>query len=218
MRITRRLDWMVSPSVAHALNSMLPGTHSVLIYDTPENKRDVLFSHLRTGERNSKMVYVCSEERPEKIRQEMSAYGMDVAGLSQKDRLSISNYDEVYMGQDGRVDIPGIIDGFAKLAWSCQGKNLNMRASAEMSCFFRQGKVVELVEYERALGAKFQFPGMGMCAFNVLEMQASGALDILMPLLRAHGVVLLTGPKGTVIMQPDRIEERHVEEAMQIRI
>ena len=87
-----------------------------------------------------------------------------------------------------------------------------------MSCFFRHGKLVELVEYERALGKHFYFPGMGVCAFNVVEMQSAGCLDILMPLLEAHELVILTGPKGDVMLNSGRVERRHVEQAMQIRI
>jgi len=58
---------MVSPEIAHALNVMQPGTHTVLIYDSRENKRNILFSHLRNGLADSRLVYVCSEERPEQI-------------------------------------------------------------------------------------------------------------------------------------------------------
>jgi len=210
---------VISLEIARALRTMEPGTHGVLIYDSNENKRDVLFSHLRCGQDDSKLVYVCSEERPEQIGDEMKSHGIDVGGLMAKDRLTISNYDEVYIGRDGSVDIPNIIDGFAKLAWGCSRGGLGaMRAAGEMSCFFRRGKVVELVEYENALGKHFYFPGIGMCAYNVVEMQGAGCLDLLMPLLRAHGPVILTGPKGGVVLESERVQPAHVEQVMQIRI
>jgi len=209
---------MVSPEVAHALNVMEPGTHAVLIYDSMENKRDVLFRHLRNGIADSKLVYVCSEEEPEQIRRAMRDDEIDVEGLESRERLTVSNYDEVYI-RHGRVDTPGVIDGFAKLAWDSTRQGLkSLRAAAEMSCFFRHGKVVELVEYERALGRRFHFPGMGVCAFGVVEMQSAGCLDILMPLLRAHGIVILTGPRGDVVLQPEGVQTRRVEEALQITI
>jgi hypothetical protein len=210
---------MLSPEVAHVLQAMEPGTHGVVVYDSLENKRDVLFSHLSCGRGDSKMVYVCSEERPEKIRDEMETSGIDVRGLAGRDMLTISNYDDVYIRKDGTVDIPGIIGGFAKLAWDCASHGLRgMRACAEMSCFFRRGKVVELVEYERALGKHFYFPGMGMCAYNVLEMQSAGSLDVLMPLLRAHGLVILTGPRGNAVLKPEGVSAGRVEKVMQVRI
>lgn len=209
---------MSSPEVVRALRDMEPGSHTVVIYDSPQNKRDVLFSHLTLGKSNSKMVYVCSEERPDEIGREMSAYGLDVADLAKRDMLVISNFDEVYIPKDGRVDIKGIINGFSRLAWDCRSKSLTLRAAAEMSCFFRKGKLVELVEYERALGKSFNFPGMGVCGYDVLEMQSSGALNTLLPIIRAHGRVIFTGPNGSVVMEPERVENDHVEQVMQIRM
>ena len=32
--------------VATAIREMPSGTHAVLVYDSPENKRDVLFAHM----------------------------------------------------------------------------------------------------------------------------------------------------------------------------
>jgi hypothetical protein len=209
---------MVSPEIAHALNVMEPGAHAVVIYDSKENKRDILFNHLRNGLADSRLVYVCSQETPEGIRRAMQDGGIDAESLEGRERLTISNYDQVYI-KDGSVDIPGIIDGFAKLAWASTRQGFRgLRATAEMSCFFTHGKVVELVEYENALGKRFHFPGMGVCAFDVLEMQSAGCLDVLMPLLRAHGLVILTGPRGDVMLAPEQVQTRRVEQALEIRI
>ncbi len=209
---------MVSPEIAHALNVIEPGAHAVVIYDSKENKRDILFSHLRNGLADSRLVYVCSQETPEQIRGAMQGDGIDAESLEGKERLTIANYDQVYI-KNGTVDIPGIIDGFAKLAWASTRQGFRgLRATAEMSCFFTHGKAVELVAYENALGKRFHFPGMGVCAFDVIEMQSAGCLDILMPLLRAHGLVILTGPRGDVMLQPEQVQTRRVEQALEIRI
>jgi len=198
---------------------MEPSTHSVLIYDTTENKRDVLFSHLKYGQTDSKLVYVCSEESPESIREGMKSEGIDVSGLEAINRLAVHTYDQVYIKKDGSVNIPEIIQGFADLALASKQQGMRgIRAAAEMSCFFRRGKVPQLVEYERALGKGFYFPGMGVCAYNVLEMQSAGCLDVLMPLLRAHGNVILTGPKGAVSLPAERVQQRQVERTLEIRI
>lgn len=207
------------PDVADHLRAVQPASHSVLIYDSRENKREVLFNHLRVGESDSKLIYVCSEEEPEEIREAMRSDSIDVKRLEREKRLDVPTYDEVYIGKDGSVDVKKIIEGFARQAFECRRHGLqSMRAAAEMSCFFTRGKVVELLEYEKALGRQFHFPGIGLCAYNVLEMQAAGCLDTLMPLLRAHGLVILTGPRGASVLRSDRVEERHVEQAMEIRI
>lgn len=59
---------MLSPETGHALNTMEPGTHGALIYDSPEHERDVIFSHPSNFQKDSKLVYVGSEERPEQIQ------------------------------------------------------------------------------------------------------------------------------------------------------
>jgi len=210
---------LLSPEISYTLASMEPGNHGVLIYDSKDNKREVLFNHLKNGDKDSKLVYVCSEERPDDIGKGMEDFGLDVKGLGKEQRLSIATYDQVYIKDDGTVDVPNIIDGFAKQAWGCRHQGLKgFRAAAEMSCFFRRGKLTELMEYEHALGKKFYFPGMGMCAYNVVEMQAAGCLDMLMPLLRAHGLVILTGPKGAVTLAPERVQPKRVEQVMQVRL
>ncbi|MDG7006126.1 MAG: MEDS domain-containing protein, partial [Nitrososphaerota archaeon] len=207
------------PEVAEHLVSVMPGSHNVLIYDSRESKREVLFNHLKVGEPDSKLVYVCSEERPETIREAMGMQGIDVERLERERRLDVPGYEEVYIAKDGTVDVKKIVDGFAYQAFDSKRHGLKgIRAAAEMSCFFKRGKVVELIEYERALGTRFHFPGAGLCAYNVLEMQAAGCLDTLMPLLRAHGSVILTGPRGAVVLQADRAQQRDVERTLDIKI
>jgi hypothetical protein len=209
---------MLSPEVAHVLKTMQPGTHTMLVYDSPENKHDVLFTHLKYGENDSKLAYVCSEETPNQIRANLKNDGMDVKALEHRGRLSVANYDEVYI-RDGYVDIPRVIDHFSTLSWRCLKEGLrSLRAGAEMSCFIQNEKMVELADYERALGREFPFPAMGICAFNVVEMQRAGYLDRLMPLLMDHGTVILTGPKGSSVLNGDRVKDEHVEKVMHVRI
>lgn len=209
---------MISPEVAHALNVMQPGTHTILVYDSPENKHDVLFTHLKYGQADSKLAYVCSEETPGQVTEEMRNDGMDVSSLQKEGRLSVANYDEVYI-KNGRVDIQGVIDHFSKLSWAALNQGMrSLRATAEMSCFIQQDKMVELAHYEHALGKQFPFPAMGICAFNVLEMQRAGYVDRLMPLLMEHGKVILTGPKGSSVLESDKVKDTHVEKVMHVRI
>ncbi len=209
---------MVSPEVAHALKTMQPGSHTILVYDSPEHKHDVLFTHLKYGQNDSKLAYVCSEETPSQIREGMDSDGMNVNTLEHDGRLSVANYDEVHI-KNGHVDIPRVIDHFSSLSWDCLKRGMrSLRASAEMSCFIQQEKMIELEEYEHALGREMPFPAMGICAFNVVEMQRAGYVDRLMPLLMEHGTVILTGPKGSSVLNSDRVKDTHVEKVFHVRI
>lgn len=205
---------MVPYSVDDALKEMPSGTHAVLVYDTLENKRAVLFNHLKLGAGKEGLVYVCSEEGKHEIRDEMKDSGIDVGSLEAKGDLAIRGYDEVYV-VDGEVDPAHIISGFSDLAWGYSHRGMNgVRAAGEMSCFFKEGKVEQLLEYERSLHRKFSFPGKGVCAYNIVEMGTSGRMDALWPILRAHGLVIMTGPHGSFALEPEQVTKVHLESAM----
>jgi hypothetical protein len=74
--------------------------------------------------------------------------------------------------------------------------------------------VPELVNYEKDLHRKFSFPAMGLCGYNLVKMYNSGNLNSLWPILRAHGLVIMTGPGGSMALKPEEIESRDVEQTM----
>lgn len=204
---------MLRQEVADAVQNMPSGTHAVLVYDSQENKHDVLFHHLRSGIRKEGLVYICAEETPEDIKQEMEVFGIQAGDLVADGQLSIMNYDEVYI-KGGKVDPPKIIAGFADAARQYRNKGMmGIRGAGEMSGFFREGKVGELLQYEKALNTSFSFAGKGICAYNLVEMGTSGNLELLWPLIRAHGMVIMTGPKGGFALDSARTTEKDVEMA-----
>ena len=202
---------MLNRDIAEAVRLMAPGTHAILVYDSQENKRDVLFSHLKYGAGRAGLVYVCTEETPEAIKSEMDGFGVDTKGLEAEGDLSVKKYDEVYV-VDGKVDTPKIINSFAFLAseYKERGKE-GIRAGAEMNCFFRENKVPELIHYENALHTSLSFPAKGICAYNLVEMGNSGNLELIWPLIRAHGLVIMTGPNGSFALPPPEVEKDVVE-------
>jgi MEDS: MEthanogen/methylotroph, DcmR Sensory domain len=207
-----------SLEVEATLRELTPGTHAVLIYDSPENKHEVAFNHLRYGVEDAELAYVCSEEKPTEIRQEMKDFGMDVDALERKKQLNVATYESVYFNR-GHVYIPSIIAHFSKSASKAARQGLKgLRAVGEMSCFIRHNKIDEMMDYEQALQRRFSFPAMGLCAYNVLEMASTGNIDTLMPVLRAHGTIILTGPKGSAVLKPDVVQKQDVEQVMKVRI
>ena len=88
----------------------------------------------------------------------------------------------------------------------------------EMSCFIKHNKIDEMIECEQALQRKFSFPAMGVCAFNVLELGSSGNMETLMPLLRAHGTIILAGPKGSSVLKPENVQKADVEHVMKVKV
>ena len=49
-------------------------------------------------------------------------------------------------------------------------------------------------------------------------MASTGNLETLMPLLRAHGTIILTGPKGSSVLKPDTVQKQDVEHVMKIKV
>ena len=187
------------------LKEIIPGSHVVLIYDSPESKRNILFTHLALGIEDSKLAYVCSEESPDKVRQEMKESGIDAGDLESRGRLAILDYKEVYL-KDGKVDIPQAIGYLSHLAWSCRKENLDggLRVAEERSGFVRQEMFGDLATYERRLHRTFFFPATTVCAYDLTEMQISGNLESLLA-LHSQDRLLLTGPKGFSVMEPKEL-------------
>ncbi len=189
----------------------------MLVYDNPQNKRDVLFDFLRWGS-DEDLVYVCSEEEPAQIREEMMSFGIQVDSLEERGMLTVRNYDDVYIvnEQCRAVSIVGEVSAMARRSLKKGFRGL--RGAGEMSCFFRQGKVDELLQYERALHTTFDFPLKGICAYDVVQMGNSGYLETLLPIARSHGPVILTGPNGRAVLESKKLKEKDLETTMQIRV
>ena len=195
---------MLRNDIGKAVEEMPSGTHAVLVYDSQENKRDVLFNHLKCGVNREGLMYVCTEETPKAIRSEMDEFGLDTERLAANGNLAVKKYDEVYI-VDGVVNIPKIINGFMYASSEAKQKGMKgIRAGAEMSCFFREKKSSDLITYENTLHKTLSFPAKGICAYNLVEMGNSGNLDLIWPILRAHGLVIMTGPNGAFALpEPD---------------
>ena len=190
-----------------------------MFYDTAENKREVLFNHLKYGHAgNEGLTYVCSEESPQQIRMGMKKFGIDADNMRSRNQLTINNYDSVYI-VNGNVNIPRIAMQFKELAESYAASGLNgLRAAAEMSCFFRNHKEKELMNYEYALHRKLSMPAEGICAYNVRELTDRNQLGLVMDLVRAHDPVIFTGPMASLILKPENVKKEDVEKTMQVRI
>jgi hypothetical protein len=209
---------MLSPHLAEFLADFKPKTHAIVFYNTPEKKHDVLLTHMKYGaEKDQGLAYVCSDQTPLQVEGEMKKFGIDVERLRAQHRLAINNYDRVYI-VDGKVDIPKIMTSFSDLSTKYRAMGLNgLRASAEMSCFIKERKMNELIMYEYAMHRKLRFEAEGICGYNILELCESGHLKAIMQLLRAHDPVIMAGPNDSLILQPEKVEPKDLEEALKIK-
>ena len=206
---------MASEEIRKKLDGLPPGTHAVVVYDSEERKEDVLFTHLKLGGKYDGLVYVCSEESPREAETSMKKFGLDVEEREKEGTLAVKNHDEVYI-VNGKVDSPAIIKGFSDMAYDYSFRGFGMRAAAEMSCFFDHRLVDELVGYEQDLHRKFSFPAFGLCGYNLVKMYNSGNLDVLWPIIKAHSLVIMTGPNGSFALEPEEVDPKDVEKTMAV--
>lgn len=119
----------------------------------------------------------------------------------------------------GEVNNAKIMRSFAEMTLKYTMMGLDgLRAAAEMSCFFRENKMKELLAYEYMLHRRFGFPAEGICAYNIREMQSSGQLGVIMPILRAHSTVIMAGSDDTLVLDSINVENEDVERTMKVEL
>ena len=212
------LNMLLNKQLKTFFDEMKPSDHALLFYDSQKNKHKILYNYLKDGlEKGRGVVYICSEERPDQIRRGLSAAGVDVEPNERSGNMLIKSFDEWYI-EEGRVEILKIINHWNEAYNRFKEKGLGMRVTGETSCFFRQNKVRELLRYEYALHRVVSIPIEVLCAYDVQTIVKTGYTDMIMPLVRAHGKAIFTSRDGSVVIEPEHVEDRDVERLLEIEI
>ena len=200
------------------IHEFKPHNHLILFYDTLKNKYEILYHFIANGLQHGKgTVYICSDEGPEEVSREMGSFGINVETKVKEGMLLIRNFNEWYI-ERGRVEPIKIITRWNKAFDQFSGRGLGMRVIGETSCFFRQGLVRELMRYEYALHKVLTIPMEAICAYNLKTIVDTGYTDVIMPLIRAHGKAIFTTEGGSMIFEPEKIEDTDIEKLLDIEI
>jgi KaiC/GvpD/RAD55 family RecA-like ATPase len=192
--------------------------HVLLFYDTQESKRRILYSYLAEGLKQGKgIVYVHTEETPQDIYKGLASHSIDVDPNLASGSILTPKYDEFYI-VDRKVEALKILNKWHETNSYFQSKGLGLRAAGEMSCFFKEDKVRELLRYEYALHKVLYIPMDAICAYNLKTIVETGYTDIIMPLVRAHGKAVFTAEGGTMVLEPENVEETDIERLLEIQI
>ena len=209
---------LISEEITEFIRNMEPTNHVILFYDSPESKRRILNTYIADGLENGKgVLYVCSEETPDQIRDGLNSFGIDVEKSTIEGRLLIKSYDPFYI-KKGVVDPLRIINQWQEIYAEMEKKGLGLRVTGETSCFFREGKVRDLMRYEYALHRVLSIPMEAICTYSIPTIVSTGYTDTIMPLIRAHGGAIFITGSGTMIVEPDAIEDHEVEKLLDIKI
>jgi hypothetical protein len=192
--------------------------HVLLFYDTQETKRRILFRYLADGLKQGKgIVYIHTEETPRDIREGLARHGIDVEPNLASGNILTPRYDEFYI-VDGKAEALRILNKWHETNSRFKSKGLGLRATGEMSCFFREGKVRDLLMYEYALHKVLFMPMDAICAYNLKTIVETGYTDVIMPLVRAHGKAVFTAEGGTMVLEPENVEDTDIEKLLEIKI
>ncbi len=209
---------MLSEEIDSLINGIDTTDHVLLFYDTQESKRRILFSYLAEGLKKGKgVVYIHSEETPQDIHRGLASQGIDVEPNLASGSILTPRYDEFYI-VDGEVEALRILNKWHQTNSVFKSKGLGLRATGEMSCFFRNGKVRELLRYEYALHKVLFMPMDAICAYNLKTIVETGYTDVIMPLVRAHGKAVFTAEGGTMVLEPENVEGTDIERLLEIKI
>ena len=209
---------LLTEEVRRFIEKIEPTNHIVLFYDTPEAKNNILFNYVSDGLKKKKGVLcICSDEGPEQVRRGMMSFGIDVEGEEEKGSLLICSYDGWYI-ENGRAEALRTLSRWNKAYEQFKMKGLGMRVTGETSCFFEHGLVRELMRYEYALHRIFTFPMDAICMYNLRTIVNTGYTDVIMPILRAHGKAIFATRGGSIVIEPENVEDTDVEKLLEIKI
>lgn len=188
--------------------------HVLLFYDTQESKRRILYQYLAEGLKQGKgIVYVHSEETPEDIHRGLARYGIDVEANIASGILFTPRYDEFYI-INGEVNTLKIMNKWNEASRYFSSKGLGLRATGEVSCFFKEGKVRELLQYEYAYQKRLISQMDAMCAYNLKTIVTTGHTDVIMPIVKAHGKAIFTAEGGTMVLETEKVQEADIEKLL----
>jgi hypothetical protein len=183
---------------------MKPRDHVIFLYTSPEDKHFVLFTYLKTGlEKGEVAAYVASQETPDQIKKAMQEYGIDVRRYEKTGALRVIDYKEWYI-IGGGFDPSRTLDSWKNLLDESMKRGFKgLRVTGEMSCFFDNEIVEDLMNYENALKKELVIPMMAICAYDkaLFERQAGihNPVDVLLGLLAAHSTAIIIAPMEGVV-------------------
>jgi hypothetical protein len=181
--------------LAQRLQTIEQGNHILAVYPSKEEKFDEAFAFLRDGlERNEVVVMSTTDLSKDEIRSRMeNEWQLDVTELESRGDIIIRTTEEIYF-PDGIPNIQRTIALWSTLVENCLDKGKRgMRVFGDMSAFFKSGFTKELLEYESCLEQRFNFPIIGICAYDSKDIYNNVTLEQIRQLQQHHNIVWIEG-------------------------
>jgi hypothetical protein len=189
------LSLLILCLLAQRLQTVEQGNHIIAIYPNKEEKFDEAFAFLKDGlERNEVVVMTTTDLPKDKIRIRMeNQWQLNVTELESRGDIIIRTTEEAYF-PDGIPNIQRTIALWSTLVENCISKGKRgMRVFGDMSAFFKSGFTKELLEYESSLEQRFNFPIIGICAYDSKDIDINVTLEQIIQLQQHHSTVWTEG-------------------------
>ncbi|MGC2425610.1 MAG: MEDS domain-containing protein [Nitrososphaeraceae archaeon] len=154
--------------MAQRLQTLEVGNHVIAVYPNKEEKFNEAFAFLRDGlQRNEVIVLTTTDLTKDEIRARMrSEWKVDVTKLESKGDIVIRTTEEWYF-PDGIPNIQRTMALWSTLVENSLNKGKRgIRVVGDMAAFFKNGFSKELFDYESCLEQRFNFPAIGICAYD----------------------------------------------------
>jgi hypothetical protein len=177
--------------LAQRLQNIEQGNHIIAVYHSKEDKFSEAFAFLKCGlERNEVAVMTTSDLPKNEIRARMeNKWQVHTAELESRGDVIIKTTEEAYF-PDGIPNIQRTIALWSTLVENCLSKGKRgMRVFGDMSAFFKSGFTKELLEYETCLEQRFNFPVIGICAYDSKDIDNNLTLEQIRQLQQHHDPV-----------------------------
>jgi hypothetical protein len=154
--------------MAQRLQRIEQGNHIIAVYPNKDEKFNEAFAFLKDGlQRNEVIVLTTTDLPKDEIRARMRIeWEVDVAELESTGDIIIRTTEELYF-PDGIPNIQRTMALWSTLVENCLSKGKRgIRVFGDMTAFFENGFTKELLQYESCLEQRFNFPAIGICAYD----------------------------------------------------
>ena len=172
---------------------MLPlHSHSMLICDDREEKLWRLLNFIYFALiRGYAVVYLAPHDEIKRSERLMRAFGIKVPWYEERQQLQVLSSKEFYIN-DCKADKEKIAQALAELTEKAEAREFKgVYEAGDMSCFFENGKVDQLVEYELSLGREPSLNLAALCIYNVSQISTL-KIPFKIDLIRAHGNIVFS--------------------------
>lgn len=171
----------VSEPAIEFVKNLKEGEHGCVFFTSREDFRDIQFAYAKSGlEQNWGVVYATATEIPDKVREGMRQYGIDVQKYEADGSLLIVRGKDLYKDSENpdlnswTATAKSICEGFI-----AKGKK-GVRVAADLSSYFlSNGLAKQWFQLEYALERKFTIPLTVVCGYDAQKIPSSRDLDII---------------------------------------